>query len=87
MANLQVGLQLMIIGLGVVFLVLLLLMFIMKIMSALVHQADVPQLSVAAPVSAANTDDAELAVVIAVVTGMVVDGQGGLVQIHVSQAK
>jgi sodium pump decarboxylase gamma subunit len=87
MADLQVGLQLMVIGLSVVFLVLLLLMFIMKIMSALVQQANVPQPSVATPVSAANTDDAELAAVIAVVTGMTADGQGGLVQIHVSQAK
>jgi sodium pump decarboxylase gamma subunit len=87
MANLQVGLQLMVIGMGIVFLVLFLLMYIMKIMSALISNASAKQPPESAAIVAERTDDEEIAVVMAVVAGMLEEVKGNFVQIHVSQAK
>jgi sodium pump decarboxylase gamma subunit len=87
MANLQVGLQLMIVGMSIVFLVLILLKYIMKTMSAIIRninsKANSNQpLKTEAQVEDLTADE-ELAVIMAVVTGMLTDVKDHIVQIHV----
>jgi sodium pump decarboxylase gamma subunit len=87
MANFQIGLQLTVVGMSIVFLVLLLLMYMMKIMSGLIRGSDVkrPSAAVPVPVPVVETaaDDEELAAVIAAVTGMMPEVQADIAQIRV----
>lgn len=84
MANLQVGVELMIIGMMVVFVVLILLLYVMKLMNVAVKSFTSRQPVPAEVQVAADTDEQELAVVLATVTGMFDDIQGNVVRIQVN---
>lgn len=68
MANLQMGLILMVVGMGLVFLILILLMHMMKAMSVLI-QRNVPViLPESAVVTDQKSDEADVAALIAIVS-------------------
>jgi sodium pump decarboxylase gamma subunit len=76
------------VGMSIVFLVLILLMYIMKIMSATIRNANVntndqPPKTMAKVED--HTADEELAVVMGVVTEMLADVKDNIVQIQVKQ--
>jgi sodium pump decarboxylase gamma subunit len=78
MANLQVGLQLMVVGLSLVFFVLVLLMVTMKIMSAVILKATPAPSPEMAAVAVQNGNDKELAAVMAIAVNALEKAEGNI---------
>jgi sodium pump decarboxylase gamma subunit len=89
MENLEIGLQLLIVGLCTVFFVLVLLMYVMKTMSALVGKfssgSKIQSQTAAGP--GAAEDDQELAVVLAVALDTVTGIQNSKIRLSVREAE
>jgi sodium pump decarboxylase gamma subunit len=91
MENLEVGLQLLVVGVCIVFFILVLLMYIMKTMSALVGKYDSDSKSKVQSQTAvepgSTEDEQELAVVLAVALDTVAGVQNSKIRLSVSEAE
>jgi sodium pump decarboxylase gamma subunit len=86
MTNMQIGLQLTVIGMSLVFFVLLLLMYTMKLMSAIILNAAPTQSLESVPVTENSSDnDQALAAVMAIAVNRTTEFEGKPIEIKLSQ--
>jgi sodium pump decarboxylase gamma subunit len=85
MTNLQVGLQLTVVGMSIVFFVLLLLMYTMKLMSSVILKFNLGQSNEPVNIVQTSSNDQELAAVMAIAFSKKEDVKGNPVQVHLNR--